>query len=108
MGLSVSSDSFCRRSDRVFQGLPILKLVDELLIEGRDKAEAVRKLGKVLKASQRNGVVISPKKMESWTSVKFCGFQLGVKDGKPTIEADPEKCDALRKMRTLENKQEVR
>ena len=31
-----------------------------------------------------------------------------MKDGKPTIEADPEKCDALRKMRTPESKQEVR
>ena len=40
--------------------------------------------------------------------VKFCGFQLVVRDGKPLIEADPEKCDTLRKMRTPENKQEVR
>ena len=105
MGLSTNSDSFCRRSDRVFQGLPILKLVDDLLIEGHDKAGAVRKLGKVLKACRRNGVVISPKKMECGTTVKSCGFQLRVKDRKPTIEADPEKCDALRKMRTPERKQ---
>ena len=107
MGLSASSDSFCRRSDRVFQGLPVVKLVDDLLVEGRNKNNAVRKLGKVLKACRKNGVVISPKKMESGT-VKFCGFQLVVKNGKPSIEADPDKCDALRKMRTPENEQEVR
>ena len=50
MGLSASSDSFCRRSDRVFQGLPVIKLVDDLLVEGRSKGDAVKKLGKVLKA----------------------------------------------------------
>ena len=33
MGLLASSDSFCRRSDRVFQGLPVVKLVDDLLVE---------------------------------------------------------------------------
>ena len=68
----------------------------------------MKKLGKVLKACRKSGVVISPKKMESGTVVKFCGFQLAVRDGKPSIEADPGKCDALRKMRTPENKQEVR
>ena len=65
MGLSASSDSFCRRSDRVFQGLPVVKLVDDLLVKGRSKNDAVKKLGKVLKACRKNGVVISPKKMES-------------------------------------------
>ena len=108
MGLSASSDSFCRRSDRVFQGLPVVKLVDDLLVEGRSKDDAVKKLGRVLKTCHKNGVVISPNKMESGTVVKFCGFQLAVRDGKPSIEADPDKCDALRKMRTPENKQEVR
>ena len=86
----------------------MVKLVDDLLVEGRSKEDAVRKLGKVLKACRRSGVVISPKKMESGTVVKFCGFQLAVRDGKQSIQADPEKCDALRKMRTPENKQEVR
>ena len=108
MGLSASLDSFCRRSDRVFQDLPVDKLIDNLLIQGHDKADAVRKLGKVLKACRRNGVIISLKKVESGTSIKFCGFQLRVKDGKPTIEADPGKCDALRKMRMPQSKQEAR
>ena len=79
-----------------------------MLVEGRSKNDAVRKLGKVLKACQKNGVVISPNKMESGTMVKFCSFQLAVRNGKPSIEADPDKCDALRKMRTPESKQEVR
>ena len=86
----------------------MVKLVDDLLIEGRSKEDAVKKLGKLLKACHRSGVIISPKKMESGTVVKFCGFQLVVRNGKPSIEADPEKCDTLRKMRTPENKQEVR
>ena len=89
MGLSASSDSFCRRSDRVFQGLPVVKLVNDLLVEGRSKQDAVRKLGKVLKACHWNGVVISPKKMESGTVVKFCGFQLAVRDGKSFNRSRP-------------------
>ena len=79
-----------------------------MLVEGRSKDDAVKKLGKVLKACRKSGIMISPKKMESGTVVKFCGFQLAVRDGKPSIEADPGKCDALRKMKTPENKQEVR
>ena len=97
-----------RGDTREQHGLPVVKLVDDLLVKGRSKNNAVKKLGRVLKACRKDGVVISPKKMESGTTVKFCGFQLAVRNGKPSIEADPEKCDALRKMRTPESKQEVR
>ena len=108
MGLSASSDSFCRKSDRVFQGLPVVKLVDDLLIKGRSKNDAVKKLGKVLKTCRKNGVVISPKKMESGTTVKFCSFQLAVRNGKTINRGRSRQVDALRKMRTPESKQEVR
>ena len=39
MGLSASSDEWCRRSDMFLEGLDLLKLVDDLLIQAQTHEE---------------------------------------------------------------------
>ena len=75
MGLSSSSDEFCRRSDAVFAGIRgVRKLVDDLLIEGRDLADLEKKLREVFQRCADNGFILSLKKFEIGTSVEFAGF----------------------------------
>ena len=80
MGLSSSSDEFCRRSDAVFVGIPgVRKLVDDLLIEGKDLADLEKKLRLVFQRCAENGFILSQKKFEIGNSVEFAGFIVGDK-----------------------------
>ena len=80
MGLSSSSDEFCRRSDAVFAGIQgVRKLVDDLLIEGRDLADLEQKLRVVLQRCADNGFILSRKKFEIGNSVEFAGFVISDK-----------------------------
>ena len=75
MGLSSSSDEFCRRSDAVFAGLPgIRKLVDDILVEGNNLEDLERKLRAILDRCRQHGFVLSRKKFEIGPEVEFAGF----------------------------------
>ena len=66
MGLSSSSDEFCRRSDAVFAGLPgIRKLVDDILVEGKDLEDLKNKIEAILLRCREAGFILSKKNSKS-------------------------------------------
>ena len=105
--MSSSSNDFCRRSDKILEGIPMQKMVDNILLQGTDKEDALQKLRSTLRACRQNGVVISAKKVEAGQEVIFAGFLLMVEDGKSTIQADPSKCQAIKDMTKPKNAKEV-
>ena len=85
MGLSSSSDEFCRRSDAVFAGLPgIRKLVDDILVEGDDLDDLEKKLRLILNRCRDHGFVLSKKKFEIGPEVEFAGYVVSGKGVRPS------------------------
>ena len=92
MGLSASSDEWCRRSDRAIEGIPgVRKLVDDFLVEGETLAELRLRIRRVLDNCRRFGITISKRKLEIAKEVKFAGFRVSA-DG---VVPDPSRLDAI-------------
>ena len=85
MGLSSLSDEFCRHSDTVFAGIPgVRKLVDDLLVEGKDMEDLEAKLHVIFWRCEDNGFILSHKKFEIGTSVELAGFIIDSKGISPS------------------------
>ena len=82
MGLSCSSDEFCRRSDKVIEGLPgIRKLVDDILVQAPDIDTLRNRIDQLLARCRSHNFTLSRKKLEIGESVEFAGqivSQIGV------------------------------
>ena len=82
MGLSCSSDEFCRRSDKVIEGLPgIRKLVDDILVQAPDMDTLRNRIDQLLARCRSHNFTLSRKKLEIGESVEFAGqivSQIGV------------------------------
>ena len=77
MGLSASSDEWCKRSDAALSGIPGLhKLVDDILIEGEDYEQLLERLDMVLKRCLESNITISLEKMQIGDSVIFAGYKV--------------------------------
>ena len=77
MGLSASSDHFCRLSDQVVAGLKgIYKLVDDLLITGSTFEELMENARAVLLRCREYNMHLNRKKIQIGNSVTFAGFQV--------------------------------
>src|SRR6056300_356277 len=93
MGLSCSSDEWCRRSDEALQGVKgCVKIVDDILIQAKSDDELLLRLNDVLNACQKHGITLSRKKMQVGNSVKFAGFIISSNG----ISADPAKLKAIK------------
>jgi hypothetical protein len=65
MGLNSSSDHFCHWTDKVFDNIKgIHKLVDNILLEGKDDQELNERVELLLKAAREHGVMLSMKKIQ--------------------------------------------
>ena len=74
MGLSASSDEFCRRSDKVVDGLPgVRKLVDDILIQAPDLQTLHERIQALLERCKANNFTLSRKKLEIGETVEFAG-----------------------------------
>ena len=72
MGLSCSSDKFCRHSDKVIKGLPgIRKLVDDILVQAPDMDTLRDRINKLLERCRLNNFILSWKKLEIGEAVEF-------------------------------------
>ena len=92
MGLSASSDEWCRRSDKAIEGIPgVWKLVDDFLVEGEMVDELRTRTHRVLANCRRLGITISKRKLEVAMQVKFVGFRVSA-DG---IIPDPSRLQAV-------------
>ena len=74
MGLSCSSDEFCRRSDLIVEGLQgVRKLVDDILVQAPDLETLQNRIKELLGRCRENNFTLSRKKLEIGESVEFAG-----------------------------------
>lgn len=94
MGLNISSDVFCQRSDAALAGVPdLIKIVDDGLLQAEDEAAMVPKFKTVLEACRRNSLTLSRPKLQWGREVEFAGHVISAEG----IKADPRKIEALAK-----------
>ena len=90
MGLSASSDEWCRRSDKAIQGIPgCQKIVDDILVAAKTKEELLERLALVFEGCRKAGVTLSRKKLKIGREIAFAGFivnETGVKPNAQKIE----------------------
>ena len=93
MGLSASSDEWCKRSDVALSGIAgVHKLVDDILIEGTDYDDLLQKLENVLQRCLESNITISLEKLEIGNSVTFAGYKVsaqGVQSNQSKKELKP-------------------
>ena len=93
MGLSSSGDEFCLRTDKALAGIPgVKKLVDDILVYGRDDEELLERITQVFKKCREWGITLSEKKYQYGSTVKFAGFILN-ENG---VQPNPEKVAAIK------------
>ena len=74
MGLSCSSDEFCRRSDEVVAGLPgIRKLVDDILVQAPDLKILNERIQALITRCREHNFTLSRRKLEIGEEVEFAG-----------------------------------
>ena len=65
VGLSCSCDEFCRRSDKVVEGLPgVRKLVDDILTQAPDLETLLSRIDLVLEQGKKHNFTLSKMKVE--------------------------------------------
>jgi len=94
MGLSSSSDEFCRYSDRAIEGLPwTRKIVDDILVWAPDMDTLADRLKVISERCKSLNIVLSKKKVMVGDEIPFAGLLIGAGGVKP----DPERLSAIAK-----------
>ena len=105
MGLSCSSDEFCRRSDKIIEGLPgVRKLVDDILIQVLDAKTLQSHINKLIERCKNHNFTLSKRKLKIGECVEFAG-QLVSKEG---VRPNPKFLQGLRDFPTPRSVQELR
>ena len=93
MGLSSSSDEWCRHSDRAIEGFEwAKKIVDDILIWASTLEELGQRIRQVAERCRQLNIALSRSKMEIGDKISFTGLSIS-----PTsISPDPEQIRALR------------
>ena len=94
MGLSSSSDEWCRHSDTVLEGLPYArKIVDDILVWAETMPQLVDRVKIIAERCKKINIVLSRKKFEIGSEIAFAGLMISARGIKP----DPERIKALTK-----------
>ena len=105
MGLSASSDEWCKRSDEALYGIPgVHKLVDDILIEATDYDDLLEKLESVLERCLKSNITISLDKLQIGDSVIFAGYKVSAKSVHPIKE----RTEAIKNFPAPTNKTELK
>ena len=105
MGLSASSDEWCKRSDEVIRGLEgTQKIVDDILVTGVSLEQLQDRVEQVLQRCQKYSVSISHKKFVIGERVKFAGHVVSSSG----IEPDPDTVAAIANFPCPKDKTELR
>jgi hypothetical protein len=105
MGLSATSDYWCRKSDFVIEGNEnARKIVDDILCWGSTMQELMTKLNTILLRCKAIGITLSIKKFMISKEVAFAGYV--VKQG--AIRPSPERAIALKEFPRPQNIHELR
>ena len=105
MGLSSSSDEWCRHSDRVVEGMPwCKKIVDDILIWETTPSELESRITQGVQRCQDIHVTLSKSKFHIDTSLKFAGCVVSASGFTP----DPDRVSALANFPTPSDQTSVR
>jgi hypothetical protein len=75
MGLVLSGDEFCARTDRALSGVPgVHKLVDDILVYGRTYNELLSCVRQVFERYKEWGITLSKDKYQLGEEVSFAGY----------------------------------
>jgi hypothetical protein len=109
MGLSSSGDAFLIQMEEIFGHLPwLLKLIDNLLIQGTSKKQVLRRLKTVLKTCRKHGVTLKGSNIQIGSSVDFAGFRVESGDDGVVIVPDPRKVEGIRNFQSPTCVEELR
>ena len=92
MGLSSSSDQWCRQSDRAIEGMPFArKIVEDILVWANSLPDLVDRVRQIAKKCKDLNIILSRKKFMIGNELPFAGLIVGAKGVSP----DPERTRAL-------------
>ena len=92
MGLTSSSDKFCRRTDQALSCLKLKKIVNDILIAADSYEDLEISLKKVLERCRKHNVTLSAEKIEIGPQIRFAGYIVSANGVTP----DKEKVKAIR------------
>ena len=105
MGLSSSSDEWCRRSDEAIKGIDnCRKIVDDIIVYGPTEQELLKTLRQILERCRSLHITISNRKFKVDSTVKFAGSIVSEEGVKP----DPDKIKAIREFPTPQDRTTLR
>lgn len=105
-GIKVAPAAFQRRNEKIFGGINNSTVFfDDILVVGSTEKEHDEAFEKVLEAGRTNGIRFNPTKIQyKQRSVRYLGFELS-EDG---VKIDEDRFQALMKLRSPQNKDELR
>ena len=105
MGLSSSSDEWCRHSDRVVEGFPwCQKIVDNILISASTPSELEKRILEVVKRCEQLHVTLSRSKFQVDITLNFARCVLSA----TRMQLDPSRISALSNFPTPTDQTSVR
>ena len=105
-GITSAPEHFQRRMNDILQDLPgVVCHVDDILVSGKDKEEHDSRLQAVLKKLEAEGVTLNKEKCQfACTRIVFLGHVIDANG----ISPDPNKMEAIQKMKSPTNIRELR
>ena len=75
MGLILSGEEFCARTDRALADVPgVFKLVDNILVQGETYGQLLERIKTVFARCEEWGITLSKEKYQFGPVVKFAGY----------------------------------
>ena len=103
-GLSPTSDNFVAATDYILEGLDLVKIIDDCLIQGETPEQCLEVFEELCKRCQKFGVTLTRDKLRLAQEVTFAGWVIS-KDG---IRSDPYKLAAIAEFPTPKNLRDLR
>ena len=105
-GITSAPEFYQKRMSHILSGLPgVVCMIDDILVFGQSQQEHDKRLELVLNRINRAGITLNSEKCEfSKRSVKFLGHVIN----ESGIHPDPDKIQAIKKMKTPTNVKELR
>ena len=103
-GLSPTSDNFVAATDHILEGLDLIKIIDDTLIQGETPEDCLKEFEKLCERAHEYGLTLTREKLKLSQEVSFAGWIIG-KDG---IRSDPYKLAAIAEFPTPKNLRDLR
>ena len=86
------------------------KVVDDILVFGKNKNEAYERFEKILKIFEKHGLIVSCEKLQEGNVIMWTGYKISIPEGGGPITISPseEKIKAIRDYPTPKNRTKLR